>query len=219
MKSDNVQVLALAGIILAAMIIALISWSLIPDSPPAGRGNASSSDGMANYTNGTRAAMDNTSLPGETIPDSNGSAIDSKSSVPEGSPSSIVKWTDGKLGSELTSDGTAQWNQLITSMVNAKIAYNRLSWDNVFYDSLYGGGNAKLQVTLAFTDGGGWDCQRNPDGIGYHGTWAPTTTTWVVTSGTWNPRWTLGVSHSYSPDFTQQGADTGITGLHYITYE
>lgn len=219
MKSDNIQVLALASIMLAAIFIAVISWSLIPDSPPADRGNVSSSDGMANSTNGTPAAMDNTSSPDVTIPDSNGSAIDSPASIPVGSPSSIVKWTDGKMGSARESDGKAIWSQLITSPATVKIGYNRLSWDNIFYDNMYAGGNVKLQVSFAFTDGSKGDFQRNLDGIGYHGTWAPTTMTWVVTSETWNALWTLGVTHEYTYDFTRDGLCTDIYGLHYRTYE
>jgi hypothetical protein len=159
----------------------------------------------------------------ETVPDSGSQEINSQSSVPEGSPSSIVKFTDGKLGSELKADGTAKWNQEIDSTVAVEIGYNRLSWDNVFYDSLYGGGNMKLQISWAFTDGSKGDYQRNKDGIGYHGTWAPATTTWIITSETWNPRWSLGVTHSYSADFSDQGIGEGptttISGLHYKTYE
>jgi hypothetical protein len=204
---------------LAAIALGVIAWSMIPDAQPRTGVNASTPVGTANDNDSAPAAMDVTPSPNATAHGSNGSAADIPSSIPEGSPSSVVKWTDGKLGSELAPDGTAVWNQEITSTVNAKIAYNRLSWDNIFYDNLYGGGNVKLQVTMAFTDGGGWDCQRNPDGIGYHGTWAPTTTTWVVTSATWNPHWTLGVTHSYAPDFAQQGSGTDTSGLHYRTYE
>jgi hypothetical protein len=212
---------------LAAIALGVIAWSMIPDVQPRVAANASTSNSTTVDNSSIPIAMEATPLPNETAHNGsdsaarNGSdsAADIPSSIPEGSPSSIVKWTDGKLGSELTSDGTAVWNEEITSTVNAKIAYNRLSWDNIFYDNMYGGGNVKLQVTMAFTDGGGWDCQRNPDGIGYHGTWAPTTTTWVVTSATWNPLWTLGVTHSYSPDFAQQGSGSDTTGLHYKTYE
>lgn len=219
MKSDTTQVIALACMMLAAIALGVIAWSMIPDPRPETGVKASMPNGTVMDNNSIPAVPDATPLPNVTASGNNGSSTDVPSSIPVGSPSSIVKWTDGKLGSELTSDGTAVWNQEITSTVNARIAYNRLSWDNIFYDNLYGGGNVKLQVTMAFTDGGGWDCQRNPDGIGYHGTWAPTTTTWVVTSGTWNPRWTLGVAHSYAPDFAGNGSSTGTSGLHYKTFE
>ena len=216
MKSDTIQVIALACIMLAAIAIGVIAWSMIPDSQPGSGISVTASNETAGNDVNAPVAMDATPTPDGTAHDS---MTDVPSSIPEGSPSSVVKWTDGKLGSELKPDGTTVWNQEIASTVNVKIAYNRLSWDNIFYDNLYGGGNMKLQVTMAFTDGGGWDCQRNPDGIGYHGTWAPTTTTYVVTSGTWNQRWSLGVTHSYAPDFTQQGSGTSPTSLHYKTYE
>jgi hypothetical protein len=219
MKSDTTQVIALACMMLAAIALGVIAWSMIPDVQPRIEINASTSNGTATDNSSVPLEMIATPLPDETAHDSNDSATDVPSSAPQGSPSSITKWTDGKLGSELSPNGTAVWNQEITSTVNAKIAYNRLSWDNIFYDNMYGGGNVKLQVTMAFTDGGGWDCQRNLDGIGYHGTWAPTTTTWVVTSATWNPLWTLGVTHSYTPDFAEQGSGTETSGLHYRTYE
>jgi hypothetical protein len=204
--------------LVAAIALGVIAWSMIPDARPSIDANASSSNGTTMDNDSYPVTMDPTPLPNEIAHGRNDSATDVPSTIPEGSPSSITRWTGDKLESQLNPDGTAAWNQEITSTVNAKIAYNRLSWDNIFYDNLIGGGNVKLQVSFAFTDGRGGNYQRNPDGIGYHGTWAPTTTTWVVTSGTWNPRWTLGVTHSYAPDFGQ-GSCTETTGLHYKTYE
>jgi|AGTN01.3.fsa_nt_gi hypothetical protein len=224
MRSDNIQVLALAIVIVAAAVIALTAWSMIPDNQPSESTATPTPEPTVNDIGSVPVEIDNSTGIDATIPDDDyGQEIDSQSSAPEGMPSSIVKYTDGKLGSVANSNGTADWNQLIESDVAAKIGYNRMSWDNVFYNNQYGGGNLKLQVTMAFTDGSGWDCQRNRDGIGYHGTWAPTTTTWVITSESWNPRWTLGVTHSYSADFTGggigEGPTTTIAGLHYKTYE
>jgi hypothetical protein len=223
MKSDTMQVLILAGVMLAAIILGVISWSMIPDS---GKGNVDSASPQdetddVSQTDSQPTPAASTPAPTASEPSymDNDPGYEDNGQLFEGlAPSSIVKWNDHKLGSELTSDGTAVWTELIESTVSARIGYNRLAWDNVFYDNQLGGGNTKLQVTLAFTDGNGWDSQRNRDGIGYHGTWAPTTMTWVVTSGTWNPRWTLGVTHWYTPDFSQ-GPDTGTYGLHYKTYE
>ncbi len=219
------QVLILAGVMLAAIILGVISWSMIPDS---GQGNVNS-DSPQSETEDTVSETDTVPTPGASMPSptasepsypDNDPGYEDNGQLFEGmAPSSIVKWNDHKLGSELRTDGSAAWTELIESTISARIGYNRLAWDNVFYNNQFGGGNAKLQVTLAFTDGNGADRQRNRDGIGYHGTWAPTTMTWVVTSGTWNPRWTLGVSHSYTPDFLQSEADTDTYGLHYKTYE
>lgn len=219
------QVLILAGVMLAAIILGVISWSMIPDS---GQGNVNS-DPPQDRADDTANETDTIPTPGASMPSpaasepsypDNDPGYEDTGQLFEGmAPSSIVKWNDHKLGSELTTDGSAVWTELIESTISARIGYNRLAWDNVFYNNQMGGGNAKLQVTVAFTDGQGCDFQRNRNGIGYHGTWVPTTMTWVVTSGTWNPRWTLGVSHGYTPDFLEGGADTGTYGLHYKTYE
>lgn len=226
MKSDTMQVIALACIMLVAIALGVVAWSMIPDSR---QGNVDSTSPNS-VTEGTDSSKtDSTPTPAASEPaptTSEPSYIDDEPSYTDTEPlfeglvpSSIVKWTDHKLGSELSPDGSAVWNELITSTVSARIGYNRLAWDNVFYDNQFGGGNAKLQITWAFTDGGGGSFQRNKDGIGYHGTWAPTTTTWVITSGTWNPRWSMGVTHGYTSDFLQSGADTDTYGLHYKTYE
>ncbi len=223
MKSDTMQVLILAGVMLAAIILGVISWSMIPDSGQGKTDSASPQEGPDS------SEIDSVPTPAASAPSPTASEPSYLDNEPgyedtqqlyEGyGPSSIVKWTDHKLGSELNANGSAIWTELITSTISARIGYNRLAWDNVFYDNQFGGGNVKLQVTAAFTDGNGADYQRNRDGIGYHGTWVPTTMTWVVTSGTWNPRWTLGVTHSYSPDFNNNGAYTETYGLHYTTHE
>jgi hypothetical protein len=156
MRSDNVQILALAGVLVAAMIIAAISWSLIPDSQPVKADNVSTPAVIANdtinNTDSMQAPANNTSsYDWESRISDNASG--SPSAAPDSGPSSVVKWTDHKDGSELTPEGTAVWSQVITSKADLMIGYHRLSWDNVFYDNMYGGGNMMLQISWAFTDG------------------------------------------------------------------
>jgi cytoskeletal protein RodZ len=222
MRSDRIQVLALAGVILVAIIIGVISWGMIPDSQNNNNPNTSNdtpTNATLNNSYDTPDISKETSSPNETSPGSESTPTDLPDSYTGDVPTSVVKWQDSKAGSELKSDGKAEWTQLPESTVDAKIGYNRLGWDNVFYDNLFGGGDMKVEVSWAFTDGSRGDAQRNPDEIGYHGTWAPTSVTWVVTSETWNARWTLGVVHTYTYDFNAQGANTGTYGLHYRTYE
>lgn len=221
MRPDRIQLLAMAGVMLAAIVIGVISWSMIPDSLDSQPGNANNSTPSMITGNDSYVTpdIDGTTSFNGTGPGSESSPTDVLPSYTGELPTSVVKWTDGKAASELKPDGKAAWTQLMESTVSARICYNRLAWDNVFYNNHFASGNIKLQVSWAFTDGSKGDYLRSPDEIGYHGTWAPTSVTWVVTSETWNPRWTLGILHTYTHDFNSQGANTNIHGVHYKTYE